>query len=234
MSIDPSVVVNGAPPVPRELLNQLAELDLPTFGHILDLGFTSGLTQLAGGPRLRVGRVITIRLVDTDSRMLHYATTLVEAGDFVVVDSGRWTDYAAVGGGIAVGLAAAGAVGIATSGCCTDLAELEESGLIVYGRGLSAFTTRSNGGAIKGSINETALVGGVMARAGMVAMADANGLLLADASTLAPLISKVRELIEWEPPVMERVRAGARIGDLTLTPEDLATLNGLAGRKTTT
>jgi regulator of RNase E activity RraA len=231
VSVDQSVVINTAPPVSGELLSQLAELDLPAFGHILDTGFASGLTQLAGGPGLRVGRVVTVRLADTDSRILHYATALIEPGDFVVVDAGRWGDYAAVGGGIAVGLAAAEAAGIATSGTCTDLAELEESGLIVYGRGLAAFTTRANGGAIKGSINEAASLGGVTVMPGMVAMADGNGLLLAPASTLTSLLSRVRELIEWEPPVMAQVRAGARIGDLTLAAEDLAALNALAGRK---
>jgi 4-hydroxy-4-methyl-2-oxoglutarate aldolase len=233
MSIDPSVVINSAPPVPGGLLSQLAELELPAFGHILDAGFASGLTQLAGGPGLRAGRVITVRLADTDSRILHYATTLIEPGDFVVVDAGRWGDYAAVGGGIAAGLAVAGATGIATSGACTDLAELEGSGLIVYGRGPAAFTTRANGRAIKGSINEAVSLGGVTVTPGMVAMADGNGLLLAPASTLAPLLDRVRELMEWEPPVMAQVRAGARIGELTLAPDDLAALNVIAGRKAT-
>ncbi|NQX28062.1 RraA family protein [Microbacteriaceae bacterium VKM Ac-2854] len=235
MSVSPDVVINtDTPRVPDELLEALRELDLPTFGHLLESGFAEGLQHIVGPAALAVGRVVTVKLLDTDSRMLHYSTALVQPGDFVVIEAGANVRYASVGGGIAGAFAAAGVVGIAVDGRCTDIVELRESGMAVYSRGLSPFTTRSNGGPIRGSINVPVSVGAIAVTPGLIALGDENGLLFATAEQVEALIPRVHELLAWEPPAMARVRAGERLADILIPADDLAHLNTLAQRKATT
>ncbi len=233
MSVGPDVrIVRDAPQLDPELRSTLEGLDLPTFGHILEAGFPRGLQRIAGGEQLVVGRVVTIRLADTDSRMVHYSTGLVRPGDFVVIDTGMNLTHACVGGGVAKAYAAAGVVGIAVSGTVTDIVELREAGLAVYAAGMSAFTTRSTDRPIRGEFNVPIAVGGVAVEPGMVAMADENGVLLAPAEKLAGLVERVTQMMEWEPPVMERVRSGELLSTLILPADDIAELDRI-GREVT-
>ncbi len=186
MTVHPAVqITRRVPSVEPALVDDLASLDLPTFGHILEHGMVRGLTHIAGEPGLTVGRVVTVQLVNTDSRLVHYVTSLLEPGDFVVIANGQNTEHASVGGGVAAALKVAGAVGVAVDGKVTDVVELRESGLAVFARGLAPFTTRIQDRPIEGTINQPVSVGGVVARPGAVALADENGLLIADAATLA-------------------------------------------------
>ncbi|HMH59196.1 MAG TPA: RraA family protein [Galbitalea sp.] len=232
MTVSPDVrIVTDIPEPDPELLTALGSLDLPTFGHILEAGFVRGIHRIVGGETLTIGRVVTVQLVDTDSRMVHYSTALVQPGDFVVIDGGMNGTHASVGGGVAKSYAAAGVVGVAISGTCTDIVELRESGLAVYATGLSAFTTRSTDRPIRGAINVPVAVGGVAVTPGMIAMADENGLLLTTPEVLAGLVERVTAMMAWEPPVIERVRAGERLADHILPSDDLDFLNQLAHRK---
>jgi len=230
MSISPEVriVTDIASPAP-ELLETLATLDLPTFGHILEEGFARGIRNIVGGEKLTVGRVVTVKLIATDSRLVHYVTRLVRPGDFVVIDNGHNTTHASLGGGVSGALAAAGVVGAAVSGTVTDVVELRESGLAIYATGLAPLTTRSSAAPIQGAINVPVSVGGVTVRPGMVAMADENGVLFAESSVLAALIQRVRTMMAWEPPAMAQVRAGTPLSNLILPADDLEALNALAG-----
>jgi 4-hydroxy-4-methyl-2-oxoglutarate aldolase len=230
VSVSPDVrIVTDIPAPSAELIETLAGLDLPTFGHILEEGFARGIRNIVGGEKLTVGRVVTVKLVATDSRMVHYVTKLVRPGDFVVIDNGHNTTHAALGGGVSFALSASGAVGAAVSGTVTDVVELRESGMAVYATGLAPLTTRFSASPIQGAINVPVTVGGVSVRPGMIAMADENGVLFADAAVLEALVERVRGMMAWEPPVMAKVRAGISLAEQILPPEDLAELDALAG-----
>lgn len=235
MSISPDVRILPAPRVDTDLLATLRDLDLPTFGHILEEGFARGITRIAGAETLTVGRVVTVKLVATDSRLVHYLTSLIEPGDFVVVDNGHNRTHASVGGGVAGALAARGAVGVAVDGMVTDVVELRDSGMAVLAAGLAPLTTRTQPDRpVQGGINVPVTIGGATVRPGMIAMADENGVLFAEPSVLAGLVERVTAMMRWEPPAMARVRAGeTTLAELILPPEDLTGLDALAsaGRK---
>jgi 4-hydroxy-4-methyl-2-oxoglutarate aldolase len=229
MSVSPDVRIVTDVPVPSpELIETLEGLDLPTFGHILEEGFARGIHNIVGGRKLIVGRVVTVKLVATDSRMVHYMTKLVKPGDFVVIDNGHNTTHAALGGGVSFALSAFGAVGAAVSGTVTDIVELRESGMAIYATGLAPLTTRFSAGPIQGAINVPVSVGGVTVRPGMIAMADENGVLFAEPAVLEALVERVRGMMAWEPPVMAKVRAGTSLAEQILPAEDLAVLDALA------
>lgn len=236
MSVALSVAVRPAPPLPAGTIDTLGALDLPTFGHILEEGFARGIRHISGPDSLVVGRVVTVKLVATDSRLVHYLTRIVEPGDFVIVDNGHNTTHASVGGGVAGALAAGGAVGVAVQGAVTDVVELRESGMSVLATGIAPLTTRTQmGRPVEGGINVPVTLGGAIVHPGMVAMADANGILVTAPETVLGLVPRVREMMAWEPPAMARVRAGeVSLAELILPPDDLAALDELArsGRDT--
>jgi 4-hydroxy-4-methyl-2-oxoglutarate aldolase len=224
MAVANDVVIARAPSVDPDLFAALSQLDLPTFGHLLDEGFVYGLKHLCGPETLVVGRVITVRIPSTDSRILHFATEIARQGDFVVVDNGANTRFASVGGGVALSLASRGVVGIAASGLATDIAELRDSGIAIYASGLAAVTTRISDTPIRGSINVPVGVGGVTVEPGMVALADQSGLLFAPAQELAARLERVKQLLAWEADVMPRVLHGGSLAEEILHPDDLQEL----------
>ncbi|GAB3600282.1 RraA family protein [Microbacterium tumbae] len=230
MSVASEVRVLPAPAVDADLIAILRGLDLPTFGHILEEGFARGIHRISGAERLTVGRVVTVKLVVTDSRLVHYMSMLIEPGDFVVIDNGHNTTHASVGGGVAGAFSARGAVGVAVQGTVTDVVELRESGMAVFAAGLAPLTTRTQPDRpVQGGINVPVTIGGASVRPGMIAMADENGVLFAEPVVLERLVDRVRGMMAWEPPAMARVRAGeTTLAELILPAEDLEALDALA------
>lgn len=201
-------------PLPEELLEKLARVSFPTLGHYLEEGFADpGIVRLTGTARV-IGRAVTVRTTATDSTMLHHAAGLVEAGDVIVVDTGGDVRHAPLGEVVASALAFRGASGAIVDGAATDIDEIAALGLPVYGRGLSMLTTKLHE-IDAGGLNIPVVCGGVVVRPGDVVLADANGVLFAPASVLEQLIDVALEDDAEEPDLVQALRDGGRLGDLT-------------------
>lgn len=200
--------------LPQELLEKLALVSFPTLGHYLEEGFADpGIVRLAGTTRV-IGRAVTVRTTATDSTMLHHAAGLVEAGDVIVVDTGGDLRHAPLGEVVASALAFRGAAGAIVDGAATDIDEIAGLGLPVYGRGLSMLTTKLHD-IDAGGLNIPVVCGGVVVRPGDVVLADANGVLFAPAAVLEQLIDTALEDDAEEPDLVQALRDGGRLGDLT-------------------
>ncbi|WP_020075800.1 RraA family protein [Cryocola sp. 340MFSha3.1] len=200
--------------LPQELLEKLARVSFPTLGHYLEEGFADpGIVRLAGTTRV-IGRAVTVRTTATDSTMLHHAAGLVEAGDVIVVDTGGDIRHAPLGEVVASALTFRGATGAIVDGAATDIDEIAGLGLPVYGRGLSMLTTKLHD-IDAGGLNIPIVCGGVVVRPGDVVLADANGVLFAPASVLEQLIDTALEDDAEEPDLVQALRDGGRLGDLT-------------------
>lgn len=200
--------------LPQELLEKLARVSFPTLGHYLEEGFADpGIVRLAGTKRV-IGRAVTVRTTATDSTMLHHAAGLVEAGDVIVVDTGGDVRHAPLGEVVASALSFRGAAGAIVDGAATDIDEIAGLGLPVYGRGLSMLTTKLHD-IDAGGLNIPVVCGGVVVRPGDVVLADANGVLFAPAAVLEQLIDTALEDDAEEPDLVQALRDGGRLGDLT-------------------
>lgn len=200
--------------LPEELLEKLARVSFPTLGHYLEEGFADpGIVRLAGTTRV-IGRAVTVRTTATDSTMLHHAAGLVEAGDVIVVDTGGDVRHAPLGEVVASALSFRGAAGAIVDGAATDIDEISGLGLPVYGRGLSMLTTKLHD-IDAGGLNIPVVCGGVVVRPGDVVLADANGVLFAPAAVLEQLIDTALEDDAEEPDLVQALRDGGRLGDLT-------------------
>lgn len=209
------ITIGPAPePLPSDLVGKLERVSFPTLGHYLEEGFADpGIVRVSGTRRV-VGRAVTVRTTATDSTMLHHAAGLVEAGDVVVIDTGGDVRHAPLGEVVASALVFRGAAGAIVDGSATDIDEIAGLGLPVYARGLSMLTTKLHD-IDAGGLNVPVVVGGVVVNPGDVVLADANGVLFASAAVLAALIDTALADDAEEPELVEELRAGGRLGDLT-------------------
>ncbi|MCV7227322.1 RraA family protein [Mycolicibacterium komossense] len=215
----------GPSQVDGALLDKLERVSFPTLGHYLEEGFVDpALVRLAGSGRV-VGRAVTVRTTATDSTMLHHAVGYLEPGDVLVIDTGGDRRHAPVGLVIAAAAAARGARGIVVDGVVTDIDEIAEIGIPVHAYGLSMLTTKLQG-IDAGGHHVGVVVGGVSIAPGDVVLADANGVFAAGASVLAAIIDIALQDDAEEPELIERVRAGARLGDETGATTTIMSLPG--------
>ncbi|ANF32517.1 demethylmenaquinone methyltransferase [Leifsonia xyli] len=202
------------PALDRVLLEKLGRVSFPTLGHYLEEGFADpGISRLTGSTRV-VGRAVTVRTTSTDSTMLHHAAGLVEAGDVIVVDTGGDLRHAPLGEVVASALSFRGAAGAIVDGSATDLDEIAPLGLPVYARGLSMLTTKLHD-IDAGGLNIPVVCGGVVVQPGDVVLADVNGVLFAPPAVLEALIDVALADDAEEPELVQALRDGARLGDLT-------------------
>lgn len=225
-----AIVIGDSPaPLNPELVSKLARASVPTFGHYLEVGFVSPeIHRLCGAGRL-VGRAVTVRLTAQDSTLLHHVVGQLEAGDFLVIDTGGDRTHAPVGEMIARAVAARGGLGVLVDGAVTDLDEIEAQGVAAYARGTSALTTKLLH-LDEGGINVPVVAGGVLVRPGDVVLADRNGVFVAPAELLEPLVDEILADDDDEIDLAQQIANGARLGDLTGASEAVERLTARQAR----
>jgi 4-hydroxy-4-methyl-2-oxoglutarate aldolase len=97
-------------------------------------------------------------------------------GDILVVDRAGDARHAVFGGGVAFAAKAAGCIGIVIDGMATDIQELREYGLPVWGRGLSVVTGKRQ--FDQGEFGVPVSCGEVSVKPGDAILADENGVLV--------------------------------------------------------
>ena len=207
------------PQVAPELLDRLRRIPPATIGHVLHFGFMdSGLRPTGRRGFIVCGPAQTVRAMAIDSTVVHHAIALAQAGDVLVIDRngdrkhacwGEMTSWAAHTKGIAATI---------IDGPMTDVVEIEEMGYLVFSRGISPITTRSQ--ASTGEINTVVQCGGVSVAPGDIILADDNGVLVLQPDQVAYLVEHCEPIYAREPVTRGRIQAG----------EELATLNNSSAR----
>ncbi|EKS9916438.1 RraA family protein [Burkholderia multivorans] len=194
------------------LAQQLRDVSLPTLGHFLEAGFAEPVLRALVPDVKLVGRAVTLQLRSPDAIAVNRALARLAAGDVLVIDMQGNHMHACVGAVTATAAQCMGAAGIIVDGVVTDLRELREIGLPVFARGTSALTTkRLDDGA--SAFGVPVQCGGVTVAPGSIVVADDNGVLFADASTLAAVIDAALASDRAEPALLARLRAGAPVSD---------------------
>jgi 4-hydroxy-4-methyl-2-oxoglutarate aldolase len=216
----PVRVVTQIPVLPDGLLGALGEVEFPTLGHFLEVGFTDpGIRRVVGSERL-IGRAVTVRVTAPDSALVHRATELLAPGDVLLVDTGGDRVHASVGGVVGTAVATAGATGIVIDGPCTDTEALATLGIAVYARGTSILTTKILG-LDAGGINVPIVIGGVAVLPGYVVAGDADGLLVADPADVVAALPAARRSDAAEPDKLRRLRDGEPLSSISVAGERL-------------
>lgn len=197
-----------------EVTEKLQRLSFPTLGHYLEEGFAeTTLRRLVGETRV-IGTAFTVRTTATDSTMLHHAVGYLEPGHVLVIDTGGDLRHASLGEVVSAQTHIRGAAGAIVDGCITDTDEIAEIGLTVFAKATSMLTTKLYG-IDAGGVNIPVNCGSVTVNPGDVVLADANGVLFVSLETLKSVLDIALADDTEEPALVQKLRDGARLGDLT-------------------
>lgn len=207
-------VLNPLPPqVDRALLDLLVQAEPATIGHFLHSGFMDPQIRGIFQDKRIVGTAVTIRVPGMDGTIIHYAIGQLRPGDVLVMDRCGDTRHAGIGGGVAYAARAAGCAGVIVDGVYTDLGELRQYGVPVWGRGPSAITTKRLGQA--GEFCVPISCGGTSVRPGDAILADENGVLVIPADQIEAAANRAIAMQKAEKTTLARVDAGEKFPDIT-------------------
>jgi regulator of RNase E activity RraA len=209
-------VINDLPaPIDPELIALLGKAEPATIGHFLDFGFVDpAIRALWQVPRI-AGTAVTVRCAGNDSTIVHYALGQLRPGDILVIDRAGDTRHAAVGGGVAFAARETGCLGIIIDGVATDIAEIRDYGMPVWGRGLSTVTTKRH--MSQGEFCVPVSCGGVPVLPGDAILADENGVLVLKPEQIATAAPRAIAMQAAEGPRLAEVAKGKRLPDLNGT-----------------
>jgi len=199
--------------LPAGLLARLAKVETATVGHWRHWGFMDrGIQPLLKTKRV-AGTAVTLAIPGPDSTLLHHALGLLRPGDVLVVDRLGDDRHACWGGGVTVAAKAAGAVAGIVDGPCTDQLEIEQSDFPLWCRGLAPITTRLYN--LGGILNGVIACGGVPVQPGDAILADESGVLVLPPDEVDTVATAALARQERGEANQERVRGGAKLGDLS-------------------
>lgn len=209
-----SFVINAMPPqVPARVVEKLSRVETATVGHTRHWGFMDRGIQGVLPGRRAAGTAVTVQIPGQDSAMLHHALGLLRPGDVLVVDRMGDDRHACLGGGVALAAKLAGAVAAVVDGPCTDFSEIRLHDFPVWCRGPSPITTRVY--AIGGSLNAVIGCGGVTVNPGDAVVLDESGVLVLPPGEAEDVADAALARQEREKDLWAKLRAGAKIGDLS-------------------
>lgn len=162
--------------IAQDDLDLLVQCETATLGHWRQFGFLDRRIQPVLPQKRIVGTAVTIAIPGPDSTLLHHLLGMLRPGDFVIVDRLHDDRYACWGGGVTVAAKAAGAVGAAVDGPCTDREEIIASDFPMWCRGLSPITTRLYD--LGGAINVPVSCGNTVVMPGDAVLADESGVVV--------------------------------------------------------
>lgn len=165
----------GPRPDPK-IIESLRTIEPATLGHVFFYGFMDTSIRPVFRRVNVVGPALTVRAPGPDGTAIHYALSLVQPGDVLVIDRAGDMSYACFGEMTARAAKQRGAAGVVADGLVTDIIQIEEIGVPVYARGASARTGRLLN--LGGEINTAVTCGGVTVRPGDLIHADDNGILV--------------------------------------------------------
>lgn len=135
-----------------------------------------------------VGVALTVKAVPGDNLAVHGALGMAGDQDVLVVDWLGYADGCGSGALSLIGPFARGLRGVVVDGGWRDVAELQEHGFAVFGRGRAAFSPAKSE---PGEINIPVCCGGVIVEPGDVVVADGGGVAIIPRQSLDEVVRAV-------------------------------------------
>jgi 4-hydroxy-4-methyl-2-oxoglutarate aldolase len=158
-----------------------------------------------------VGTAVTVKTLASDLAAAFKAIDLCKPGDVVVIDSHGSADTAFWGENMTLSAINRGVVGAVIDGACRDVEEIRKIRFPVICKGCVP-----NVGSISGygDVNVVVQCAGVAVSPGDILIADGNGVVVVPKDEGAVILEKAQRLLETEHLLLEKIKAGATIGEL--------------------
>jgi 4-hydroxy-4-methyl-2-oxoglutarate aldolase len=201
------------PPISTEVVALLEQTETATVGHWRHWGFCDRRIQPLLRRRRVAGTAVTLMIPGPDSTLLHHALGLLRPGDILVVDRLGDDRHACWGGGVTVAAKASGAKAGVVDGPCTDMEEIEASDFPMWCRGMAPITTRIYD--LGGALNRPVSIGGAVVMPGDAVLCDDTGVLILPPGEAEAEARRAIEKQESGLQSQERVKHGAKLGELS-------------------
>jgi 4-hydroxy-4-methyl-2-oxoglutarate aldolase len=158
-----------------------------------------------------VGTAVTVKTLASDLAAAFKAIDLCKPGDVVVIDSHGSADTAFWGENMTLSAINRGVVGAVIDGACRDVEEIRKIRFPVICKGCVP-----NVGSISGygDVNVVVQCAGVAVSPGDILIADGNGVVVVPKDEGAVILEKAQRLLETGHLLLEKIKAGATIGEL--------------------
>jgi RraA family protein len=170
----------------------------------------SALKPLENGSGF-AAQALTVQCMVGDNAAVHYALTVAWPGCALVIDGRGHADTALWGGILTEAALAKGAVAVVIDGAVRDAAELRDSDLAVYCRGIVPNGPHKGFG---GAVNVPIQCGGVSVSPGDLVVGDDDGIVVIPPDKLDGLRERCDARIAAEADRLERIAAGATTVEL--------------------
>jgi len=207
-------VLNPLPKqVDKKILDIVVQAEPATIGHFLHMGFMDPEIRGVLPDRRTAGTAITCKVPGVDGTIIHYALGQARPGDVLVLERCGDMRHASVGGAVAYAAMRIGLAGIVTEGRYTDLGELRQYAVPIFGRGPSPITTKRVG--LGGEFCVPVSCGGISVNPGDVILADENGVLVMAPDKAQAIAERAIEMQVKEKTTLKRLDAGEKLPDIT-------------------
>ena len=164
------------------------------------------------GPGMNfAGQALTAQTMVGDNGTLHYALTTAWPGCVIVVDARAHLETAVWGGILTAAAQASGVIAVVIDGAVRDVAELRESGLAIYARGVIPNGPHKGFG---GSVNGPIQCAGVAINPGDLVVGDEDGVVVIRSDQLPGLMERCQARIIKEEAFLEKIEAGVSTVEL--------------------
>ncbi len=170
----------------------------------------SAIKSLVPG-RLILGQARTVSVMAGDCGCICIAAADARPGEVIVVDAGGVEDTAVWGGVMTQAAVVAGLGGVVIDGAARDLADIEDSPLAIYCRGV---VPRGPHQGFGGDIDGTISAGGVAVASGDLVIGDKDGVVVVPLARANEVLAAARAHIEKEKVWIERIMNGETIPEI--------------------
>ena len=174
-------------------------------------------------PGMKVaGPALTVDGRPADNLMVHYAITLGQPGDVLVVDykgyleSGPWGDV------MTTAAMARGIVGLVVDGCVRDAASCRDMGFAVFARGTSM---KASTKLLPGNINVPIVLGDIAIAPGDIVVGDDDGVVVVPQGEAQDILAKAEAREQKEDVIRKELKAGKTTVELLNLEPTLRALN---------
>jgi 4-hydroxy-4-methyl-2-oxoglutarate aldolase len=159
------------------------------------------------------GSAVTVSGPPGDNLWLHRGLYKCRPGDTLVATVGGAYEWGYWGEILSFAARELALAGVVIDGCVRDLAQIDEVGIPVFGRGASIRGTAKHADGV-GAINDAIVLGNAVVNPGDWIVGDEDGLVVIPVGRAESVIERGKERLAKESIIMAALRVGKRTLDL--------------------
>ena len=189
------------------------QFEVPT-GYIADVqgrrgALDYGIQPLFEFPAI-AGPALTVKTVPDDNLAVYATMGVARPGDVLVIATDNWTGSCVIGDLVAALFNNIGVAGVATDGAARDVDGINQVGLPVFARAVTANSPQKNG---PGTVGAEISIGGVIIRSGDIIVGDRDGVAVLSQQKIPEALEGLQAVRAKERSLEEGIAAGMTMPD---------------------